>query len=76
MVVLGGVRDQFAEEFSGVGVDDADVEVRDQGEDSGAGVFAAQAEVAQFAFVAQRDLAAVVDLKRHGFSAAPMRVAG
>ena len=30
MVVLGGVEDEFAEEFSGGGVDDADVEVVDQ----------------------------------------------
>ena len=38
MVVLGGVEDQFAEEFAGGGVDDPDVEVVDEEQDVGSGV--------------------------------------
>jgi hypothetical protein len=46
LVVPVWVQDQVAEEFAGVGVDDPDVEVGDQGQDASAGVFAAQADVA------------------------------
>ncbi len=35
MVSLGRVEGQFAEEFAGGGVDDADVEVLDQDDDAG-----------------------------------------
>jgi len=42
-VVLGRVEGEFTEEFAVLGVDDADVEVGDQGEDSFAAVLAAQA---------------------------------
>ncbi|MGH3413003.1 MAG: hypothetical protein ACRDPH_07985 [Marmoricola sp.] len=44
LVVTGGVEGEFAEQFAGLGVDDADVTVGDQSEDSGAGVLAAQAD--------------------------------
>ena len=33
LVVAGGVEDQFAEEFAGGGVDDADVQVLDEHQD-------------------------------------------
>jgi hypothetical protein len=39
LVVAGGVDGEFAEEFAGGGVDDADVEVVDQLQDGGSGVF-------------------------------------
>ncbi len=45
LVVLGGVEGEFAEEFAGLGVDDADGKVGDEGEDSFAGVFAAESDV-------------------------------
>lgn len=38
LVALGCVEDEFAEEFAGGGVDDADVAVVDEGEDVGSGV--------------------------------------
>ena len=40
MVVAGGVDGEFAEEFAGGGVDDADVEIVDELDDSGAAVCA------------------------------------
>jgi hypothetical protein len=46
LVVLGGVEEEFAEQFAGFGVDDADVEVGDQEVDASAGVFAAEPDVA------------------------------
>ncbi|MEI2653084.1 MAG: hypothetical protein V9G12_13225 [Microthrixaceae bacterium] len=47
----------MAEEFAGGGVDDADVEVGDEDDDAGSGVFSADPDVVQAAVVAQRDLA-------------------
>ena len=44
MVALGRVEGQFAEEFAGGGVDDADVEVLDQDDDAGSGVGSADAD--------------------------------
>jgi len=38
LVVAGGIKGEVAEEFSGVGVDDADVEVVDEHDDVGSGV--------------------------------------
>ena len=61
MVVPGGVEGEVAEEFAGGGVDDADVEVGDEDDDVGSGVFSADADVVQAAVVAQRDLAGGVD---------------
>jgi hypothetical protein len=55
LVVAAGVEGEFAEEFAVLGVDDADVAVGDEGQNAFAGVFAAQADVAQLAVVAQRD---------------------
>ena len=60
LVVLGGVQGEFAEEFAGFGVDDADGEVGDEHPDDLAGVFAAQADVAQLGVVAQGDHAELV----------------
>ena len=50
MVALGCVEDELSEEFSGGGVDDADVEVLDEQEDAGAGVGASDADVVQAAW--------------------------
>ena len=49
LVVAVGVDDQFAEEFAGGGVDDADVEVLDEQDDAGSGVGSADADVVQSA---------------------------
>ena len=61
MVVPGGVEGEVAEEFAGGGVDDADVEVGDEDDDVGSGVFSSDADVVQAAVVAQRDLAGGID---------------
>jgi len=61
LVALGWVEDEFADEFAGGGVDDADVEVLGQDEDAGSGVGSADADGVEPALVAQGDLAAVVD---------------
>jgi len=44
LVTLGGVEDEFAEEFSGGGVDDADVAVLDEDDHVGSGVGSADAD--------------------------------
>jgi hypothetical protein len=41
LVVAVGVEGEFSDEFTGFGGDHADVEVGDQDQDAGAGVFAA-----------------------------------
>ena len=51
----------MAEEFAGGCVDDADVEVGDEDDDVGSGVFSSDADVVQAAVVAQRDLAGGID---------------
>ena len=61
MVVPGGVEGEVAEEFAGGCVDDADVEVGDEDDDVGSGVFSADPDVVQPAVVAQRDLAGGID---------------
>jgi len=43
LVVAGGVEGEVAEEFAGVGVDDADVAVGDEHHDAGSGVFGTEA---------------------------------
>ena len=55
LVVAGGV--EFADQFAGGGVDDADVQVLDEHEDRGAGVFGAGADVVEAAADAQGELA-------------------
>jgi hypothetical protein len=60
LVVLGWVDGELGEEFA-VFVEDADVAVGDEQHDPGAGVAAADAEVAELGLVAQRDVAAAVD---------------
>ena len=62
LVVAVGVEGELAQEFAGVGVDDTDVEVGDEGEDALAAMFAAEADVAESAVVAQGHHPAVVDL--------------
>ena len=61
LVVAVGVEGEAAEEVAGFGVDDADVAVGDEGEDAGAGVCAAEADVSELAVVADGDDAAGVD---------------
>lgn len=62
LVVAVGVEREFAEECAGVGLDDAEVAVGDEGEDSFVVVGAAQSDVAESAVSAQGDHAAGVDL--------------
>jgi len=45
LVVAGGVEGEFAEDFAGGGVDDADVVVVGQEQDGGSGVGLADADV-------------------------------
>jgi hypothetical protein len=61
LVVAVGVEDELAEEFSGGGVDDADLEVLDEQDDAGSRVGSADADVVQAAVVPQRDRAGLVD---------------
>ena len=61
LVVAGGVDDEFAEEFAGGGVDDANVQVVDEQEDVGSGVVSADADVVQPPVGAQGDFAVGVD---------------
>lgn len=61
LVVAGGVQDEVAEELSGGGVDDADLEVLDGQDDVGSGVGSAEADVVESACVAQGDAAGFVD---------------
>jgi hypothetical protein len=62
LVVPAGVQDQFADQLTGVAVDDADVQVVDEQADRGAGEPGAEADVVQPAVVAHGDTAAAVDL--------------
>jgi hypothetical protein len=50
LVVAAGVEDQVAEELSGGGVDDADVQVLDEQEDVGSGVGSPDADVNRHRF--------------------------
>ena len=61
LVALGCVEIELAEEFSGDGVDDPDVQVLDEHDDAGSGVGSADADGVEPAAVAQGDLAAGVD---------------
>jgi hypothetical protein len=61
LVVAGGVEGQLAQEFSGDGVDDADVQVVDQQDDVGSGVGTSDADVVEAAVQAQGDDAGGVD---------------
>jgi hypothetical protein len=61
LVADGRVEDEFAEQFSGGGVDDADVQVLDEDEDVGSGVGSADADGLEPSLVAQSDLSADVD---------------
>jgi hypothetical protein len=61
LVVAGGVDGQFAQEFAGGGVDDADVEVVDDLDDGGSAVFPADADVVHSAVHAQGEPAVLVD---------------
>jgi hypothetical protein len=57
LVVLGGVEDEFSEEFAGGGVDDSDLEVLDQGQDVGS----ADADVVEPSVDSEGDDPDVVD---------------
>ena len=61
LVALGGVEDEFAQEFCGGGVDDADVAVLDQDDHVGSGVGSPDADGVELSLVAQGDLAGCVD---------------
>ena len=60
-MALVWVDGEFAEEFAGDGVDDADLEVVDQQDDVGSGVGSSDADVAELAGDAQGDGAGLVD---------------
>ena len=55
LVVTVGVEGQVAEEFSGDGVDDADLEVLDEQDDAGSCVGSADTDVVQSATMPQGD---------------------
>ena len=61
LVVPGGVEDEFAEQFAGGGVQDADVQILDQEQDVGSGVGAADADVVEAAAGAQGEVAGFAD---------------
>jgi hypothetical protein len=61
LVVHGGVEDEFADEFAGGGVEDADVQVLDQEDDGGSVVGSADADVVEPAVVPEGDRAGVID---------------
>lgn len=61
MVVAGGVDRECSEEFSGGGIDDANVEVVDEEDDVGSGVGSSDADVAELAGDAEGDDAGGVD---------------
>ena len=61
LVVAAGVDGQFAEEFAGGGVDDADVQVVDEHDDVGSGVGSSDPDVVEFAGDAEGDDAGFVD---------------
>jgi hypothetical protein len=53
LVVPVWVEKQFAEQFAGGGVNDADVQVLDQEQDVGSGVGSADADMVEFSAVAE-----------------------
>jgi hypothetical protein len=61
LVVPGRVEGEFAEQFAGGGVDDADVQVLDQEQDAGSGVGAADTDVVQPPAGAQGDVPGLAD---------------
>ena len=61
MIVPGGVDGEVADELTGGGIDDSDVEVVDEHENAGSGVGAADADVVQAAVDAQGEGAVGVD---------------
>ena len=61
LVVLVWVDGELAEEVTGDGVDDSDVEVLDEQDDVGSLVGSADADVAESAVVSQGDGAGFVD---------------
>ena len=62
LVVAVGIECEVSEEFSGGGVDDADVVAVDELEDLGSGVFGADADVVHAAVDAEAELAEGIDL--------------
>ena len=61
LVVAGWVKGEVSEEFTGLGCDDSDVEVGDQQGYGGVFVGSADADVVEFAVVADGDGACFVD---------------
>ena len=68
LVVASGVDVELSDELAGGGVDDSDVEVLDEHQDACSGVGSADADVAESAGDAQRDVARC----RHGVVAYPV----
>ena len=62
LVVAGGVECEVAEDFAGGGVDDADVEVIDEGDDVGSAVLFADSNVVESAVVAGVDGTSIVEV--------------
>ena len=63
LVVPAGVEGEFAEQFAGGGVDDADVQVLDEHQDGGPGVGAADADVVELAAGAEGDVCRLVPMR-------------
>jgi hypothetical protein len=61
LVVPGWVEGEVAQELTGSGVDDADVQILGEEQDAGSGVGAADADVVEAAVVAEGDFAVGVD---------------
>jgi len=61
LVVAVGVEGEVAEELAGGGVDDAHVQVGDEEDDGGSGVFLAEADVVEATLVAEGDSSGFVD---------------
>ena len=61
MVVAGQVDGEFADEFAGDGVDDADLEVLDEHQDVGSLVGSPDADMAELAVHAQGDVSGLAD---------------
>jgi hypothetical protein len=61
LVIDGWVEDQLADELSGGGVDDANLEAVDQHQDGGSGVGSSDADVVQPAVVTQGEFAGSID---------------
>ncbi len=76
LVVACRVEGEVAEEFSGGGIDDADVEVFDEHDDGGSGVGSSDADVVKSSGVAEGDAAGASSTNTTTCSSAPLRGVG